>query len=110
MVISGRNEAKYLEKVKNVKNVLSICQIFVASTFITRTCETSPGGQGGVGRICIFELPPTYNFSELSIELTQGHARKVVTLLVAKNRRKRKFGGGGASESVVGRRGRGPGT
>ena len=45
----------------------------------------------------------SYNFSELSIELTQGHARRVVTPLVAKNRRKRKFGGGGASESVVGR-------
>ena len=106
MVISGRNEAKYLEKVKNVKNVLSICQIFVASTFIMRTCETSPAGQGGVGTICILEPPLTmqsYNFSELSIELTQGHARRVVTPLVAKNRRKRKFGGGGASESVVGR-------
>ena len=101
MVISGGNEAKYLEKVKNVKNVLSICQIFVASTFIMRTCETSPGSQGGVGTICILD-PPLPEYAELSIELTQGHARRVVTpLVVAKNRRKRKFGG--ASGSVVGR-------
>ena len=54
----------------------------------------------GLAQFVYWTPPPDY--AELSIELTQGHARRVVTpLLVAKNRRKRKFGG--ASGSVVGR-------
>ena len=104
MVIRRRNEAKYLEKVKTSKMFCPSVKFLSRPHSLHGHVRRRRADREGLAEFVYSNCPPpppTYNFSELSIELTQGHARKVVTLLVAKNRRKRKFGG--ASDSVVGR-------
>ena len=114
MVISGRNEAKYLEKLKTSKMFCPSVKFLSRPHSLGGHVRRRRADRVGLAEFVYWNCPPPppppppEPQFELSIELTQGHARRVVTLLVAKNQRKRKFGG--ESESVVGREGRGPGT
>ena len=98
MVIRRRNEAKYLEKVKTSKMFCPSVKFLSRPHSLHGHVRRRRADRAGLAEFVYWNSPLPRATILVSCPLS---SRRVVTLLVAKNRRKRKFGG--ASDSVVGR-------
>ena len=75
MVIRRRNEAKYLEKVKTSKMFCPSVKFLSRPHSLHGHVRRRRADRAGLAEFVYWNSPPTppsYNFSELSIELTQG--------------------------------------